>query len=550
MHVTTKARLAVTAIAASAVSMGVAAPSFAAAAPAPASAQAPASLGLISAALQISHDSSSTNPLATAFTIHAGDTDPGANLTYTLDFGDNSKPVGGPVTGHSGEVTVLYTYKAAGTYPVKLTVSDGTDSADSTQSYTVVPPSTQTTVTATSGSLAVSADLSKCAPVPGQTIARLTLTWGDGSTLVIENPTAQDLTTPVPHTYPAAGVYSVSTTVADQDKATASSTQKITVGTPTTGGPPASGGTTVSRIAGADRYQTAIAISSKLAAGSAPAVVLATGDTFPDALAGVPLAKQVGGPLLLTPTAGPNAAVTAEIKRVLKPGGTVYVLGGTSAVSQSVVAALGSVHVTRIGGADRYQTALKIADQLGDPAKVVLATGADYADALAAGPYASDVFDADAAHPAAILLTDGTQLPPEVQAYLAKAHAVAAVGGQAVTAARSAHVTLAPGASLAGIDRYFTAAMVAATFKGEKTAGVATGENFADALTGAAYLAQAGGPLVLTPTHLLAPATWAALQGIEASVGASGTVEIFGGPVAVSTTTVQAVTDAVHGHMA
>jgi len=547
MRVTTKARLAVAAVAASAVSMGVAAPSFAAAAPVPTAAPAPASLGLISATLQISHDPNSTDPLATVFVIRASDTDSAANLNYSLDFGDNSKPVSGPVSGHAGEVTVPYTYKAAGTYPVILTVSDGTDSANATQSYTVAPPSAQTTVTTTSGSLAVSADLSKCAPVHGQTIAKLTLTWGDGSTLVIENPTAQDLTTPVPHTFTAAGVYSVQTTVADQDKATAASTQQITVGTPTSG---TSGGTAVSRIAGADRYKTAIAISSKLAAGSAPAVVLATGESFPDALAGVPLAKQVGGPLLLTPTAGPNAAVTAEIKRVLKPGGTVYVLGGTNAVSQSVVAALGSVNVTRIGGADRYQTALKIADQLGDPGNVVLATGADYADALAAGPYASDVFGADATHPAAILLTDGPQLPADVKAYLAKAHAVAAVGGQAVTAARTANVTVAPGASFRGYDRYFTAAMVAATFKGEKTAGVATGENFADALTGAAYLARAGGPLVLTPTHLLAPATWAALQGIEASVGAAGTVEVFGGPMAVSTTTVETVVEAVHGHMA
>jgi hypothetical protein len=549
MHVTTKARLAVAAVAASAVSMGVAAPSFAAAAPAPTSspAPAPASLGLISAGLEINQDSSSTDPLATVFVVHAGDTDPAAKLTYSLDFGDNSKPVSGPVTGHFGTVTVLYTYKAAGTYPVKLTVSDGTDSAEVKKSYTAGQSvlTALTTVTTTPGSLAVSADLSKCAPAHGQTISKVALNWGDGSSLVIENPTAQDLATPVAHTYAAAGVYSVQTKVVDQDNASATSTQQITVGTPTT-----STGTAVSRIAGADRYQTAIAISSKLAAGSAPAVVLATGETFPDALAGVPLAKKVGGPLLLTPTAGSNAAVTAEIKRVLKPGGTVYVLGGTNAVSQSVVDALGSVNVTRIGGADRYQTALKIADQLGDPSHVVLATGADYADALAAGPYAADVFGTDATHPAAILLTDDTQLPADVKAYLAKANAVAAVGGQAVTAATTANVKLAPGATFRGYDRYFTAAMVSATFKGEKTAGVATGENFADALTGAAYLAQAGGPLVLTPTHLLAPATWAALQGIEASVGAAGTVEVFGGPVAVSPNTVEAVIEAVHGHMA
>jgi hypothetical protein len=209
------------------------------------------------------------------------------------------------------------------------------------------------------------------------------------------------------------------------------------------------------------------------------------------------------------------------------------------------------VTVTRIGGSDRYATALKIADQLGDPSHVVLATGADYADALAAGPYAADVFGADAAHPAAILLTDDTQMPDGVKAYLAKAgtaSTVAAVGGQAVTAATTADVTLAAG--FRGFDRYATAALVASTFKGEKTAGVATGEKFADALTGAAYLADADGPLVLTPTRGLAPATWVALQGIEDAVGSTGTVEVFGGPVAVTAHTFAAIVEALHGHMA
>lgn len=545
MHVTTKARLAVAAVAASAVSMGIAAPSFAAVTPASTAAPAPQSNDQIQASLAIHPDPGAENPLAADFVFHVVDRMAGAQLSYSLDFGDQSTPATGSV-GSGSVTTVHHTYKTAGRYPVTLTFTDGTNTWTGSQTYIAgsAVPTAETAVAAIPGSLAVSADLSKCAPAAGQSIALIHLDWGDGSSTDIKNPTAQVLKTPVTHTYAAAGTYSVQTKVVDQDDASSTSTQQIAVGVP------ASGGTAVSRIAGADRYQTSIAISSKLAAGSAPAVVLATGETFPDALAGVPLAKKVGGPLLLTPTAAPNAAVTAEIKRVLKPGGTVYVLGGTNAVSQSVVDALGSVTVTRIGGADRYQTALKIADQLGDPTRVVLATGADYADALAAGPYAADVFDADAAHPAAILLTDNTQLPTEVKSYLGKANAVAAVGGQAVTAAHTANVTLAPNASFRGYDRYFTAAMVAATFKGEKTAGVATGENFADALTGAAYLAQAGGPLVLTPTHLLAPTTWAALQGIEASVGPAGTIEVFGGPVAVSTNTVEAVIEAVHGHMA
>ncbi|MBS2537637.1 cell wall-binding repeat-containing protein [Catenulispora sp. NF23] len=548
MHVPTKARLAVAAVAASAVSMGVAAPSFAAATPARTAApSAPTPVGAIKANLDIHPDPDSSNPLATDFVIHASDT-AGAKLTYTLDFGDGSGS-GGPVLGPDGMVTAHHTYKTAGTYQVALTIKDDQGNTGvSNVSYTAGAqsgPTALATVTTTPGSLAVSADLSKSAAGSGQTIALITLDWGDGSTTDLKNPTAKDLATPVAHTYKAAGSYTLKTTVTDADGIAEASTAPVVVTASATGG------TAVSRIAGGDRYQTAIAISSKLPAGSAPAVVLATGGTFPDALAGVPLAKKVGGPLLLTPGTGPNAAVTAEIKRVLKPGGTVYVLGGTNAVPQSVVQALGAVNVDRIGGTDRYETALKIADQLGDPSHVVLATGEDYADALAAGPYAADIFGADASHPAAILLTADKQLTPDVKAYLAKAGgAVAAVGGQAVTAAQSAHVALALGASFRGYDRYFTAAMVAGAFKGETTAGVATGENFADALTGAASLARAGGPLVLTPTHLLAPATWAALQGIEAAVGATGTVEVFGGPAAVSGTTLQSVVTAVHGHLA
>jgi len=352
------------------------------------------------------------------------------------------------------------------------------------------------------------------------------------------------------YTYAVAGTYKVAVTTTDGTNKAVSTPILVTVtGTPPPPPPGGGGqGAAVSRVSGADRYLTSVAVSSKLPAGSAPAVVLATGDNFPDALAGIPLAKKVGGPLLLTPSAGPDAAVTAEIHRVLKPGGTVYVLGGEQAVPLSVVRALGSsVTVTRIGGADRFDTSLLIAKQLGDPNHVVLATGINFPDALAAGPYAADVFGANAASPAAILLTDDAKLPAGVKAYLAGASAVAAVGGQAVTAAANAHINLAAG--FRGVDRYQTASMVAATFSGEKTAGVATGEKFADALTGAAYLADNDGPLVLTETkHLTAPWASGALQGIAVAVGPTGTIEVFGGPVAISDAAFGEVVVAVHGH--
>ena len=76
-------------------------------------------------------------------------------------------------------------------------------------------------------------------------------------------------------------------------------------------------------------------------------------------LAGTPFAVAKHGPLLLTATAALDPAVSAEIRRVLAPGGTVYLLGGTAALTPAVanaVAALG-FPVVRIAGADRFATA-------------------------------------------------------------------------------------------------------------------------------------------------------------------------------------------------
>ncbi|MBS2534115.1 cell wall-binding repeat-containing protein [Catenulispora sp. NF23] len=292
----------------------------------------------------------------------------------------------------------------------------------------------------------------------------------------------------------------------------------------------------VHRIAGADRYGTAINVSQKSfpKAGSASAVVLATGETFPDALSGVPLATEKGGPLLLTPSKAADPAVVAEIHRVLAPGGKVYVLGGVNAVSDKVVSALGlpAAQVTRVAGADRYGTSLAIANQLGNPTgNVVLATGADFADALTAGPF-SAMYGGGSGTPAAILLTADRKLSPAVAGFVAGAHSVAAVGGQAVAAA--AHLkNRDASAQFAGWDRYATASLVAGTFHNPQTVGVATGTRFADALTGAAMLASAHSPLLLTDPVRLPDGTATALHGFSQAL-AGGSVEVFGGPAAVS----------------
>jgi len=94
---------------------------------------------------------------------------------------------------------------------------------------------------------------------------------------------------------------------------------------------------TVTRLAGADRYATSVAISGLLDPG-VPVVYVAAGTNFPDGLSGAAAAAELGGPLLLTMPGGLPASVAAELTR-LKPR-RIVVLGGTAVVSDAVVTQL------------------------------------------------------------------------------------------------------------------------------------------------------------------------------------------------------------------
>lgn len=98
----------------------------------------------------------------------------------------------------------------------------------------------------------------------------------------------------------------------------------------------------VTRVAGADRYETAVALSKANYAPSTPTVFIARGTDFPDALAGSYLAGLRGGPLLLVPDIGAMpAVVSAELQR-LNPG-TVTILGGPAAVPAGTEDAVGDL---------------------------------------------------------------------------------------------------------------------------------------------------------------------------------------------------------------
>lgn len=182
------------------------------------------------------------------------------------------------------------------------------------------------------------------------------------------------------------------------------------------GGPlPAAGpgSFTVERIAGDDRYHTARLIAERLRAEKGHALgtaFIATGDNYPDALAGAGIAAYVGAPILLTrkDSLPPH---TSEALTAVGSTNTV-VLGSRTVVSDAVKNSLPDA--TRLGGTDRYDTARLIAEYaLGHgfyEQEVLVATGANFPDALAAGALCA------ARRAPAILVT--TTLPQASRTYV------------------------------------------------------------------------------------------------------------------------------------
>ena len=276
----------------------------------------------------------------------------------------------------------------------------------------------------------------------------------------------------------------------------------------------------VVRTAGIDRIETAVK-SCFAIDGLANGVVIARADGFADALSGGPLATAKQGCLLLTPTDSLDPRTLAEIQRVLPSGGPVYLLGGETALSANVASAVSSAGFdpVRIGGADRYETAAKVAtDGLGSPSVAFLATGNDFPDALSAGPAASDQHGA-------ILLTNGSSMPTSTASYLV-AHpgaTVYAIGGPAAAADPAA-------TPIVGTDRFDTAVQIASRFfSNPSDLGFASGVNFPDALAGGAGMGNVDGPMLLT-----APDSLPQVDVDYLNSNSPLDAVVFGGPAAVS----------------
>ena len=270
----------------------------------------------------------------------------------------------------------------------------------------------------------------------------------------------------------------------------------------------------VGRYGGADRYHTALLGSqSQWPDNSTNSVVLANAYEFADSLSASAICGELRAPLLLTSWGEVRADVMAEIERVTPfdaETGTVWLVGGTDVIGSPVAEQLtdAGFNVFRIGGDDRYETSLLVAQQLRAAqderwaGEVWLVRGDLFPDGLAVSPYAYQI-----ARP--VLLTRPASLPDGIAEFMEEnVNWAGIIGGPEavssdVVAERDALGIGGP--RIGGGNRYETSAelaryaLTAGAFPAEVNyLGIASGQNFPDALTGGIVAGQANGFMVLT----------------------------------------------------
>jgi len=279
----------------------------------------------------------------------------------------------------------------------------------------------------------------------------------------------------------------------------------------------------IDRVYGEDRYDTMLQIALKLNPRTSDTIVLASGNNFPDALAGVPLAHQKNAPILLVDsTPEESQEAFSYIKDHFDKQGTVYILGGdvvipNTFVDQLVKLGVQKENIHRLGGWDRYETAVAIAKQIEHKgSKFYVVSGESFPDALSASVLAAT---SDSSGVPILLVPSGSSLPDSVVNYLNGlpgedlSQSFEVVGGTVVVSEESINVLKQKVKRIStngvirksGIDRYETMKIVNSTEKVVPNIYLASGENYPDALAGAVLAARDASPIVLVNNTMPEP---------------------------------------------
>jgi putative cell wall-binding protein len=266
----------------------------------------------------------------------------------------------------------------------------------------------------------------------------------------------------------------------------------------------AAGRTGIYRIAGSNRFDTSCKVADQVRAelGGAPlnAIVVACGTSYPDALSGSYLAAAAKGPILLVD--GTNFKSAADyIKSKMDPQGTVYILGGNSAVTGELELYLEMYNTVRLWGKDRFETNLAVirkADELMEqagmtPSEVIVCSGLNYPDAISVSALGKPV-----------LLT-GAGLTENQKDYLSSfsygERNFTIVGGNAAvpTTVDSIFSSYGSVQRISGKDRYETSVKVAEHFfPAAREAVMAYALSFPDGLSGGLLAYIRNCPIILS----------------------------------------------------
>ncbi len=318
---------------------------------------------------------------------------------------------------------------------------------------------------------------------------------------------------------------------------------------------------TVQRIFGADRYETSAAIAQVTFGTSTTPVghaVIANGRDFADAAVGANLFGVFGaGPVLLTRAHDVPQPIADVIRQL--PVHRFFIVGATDVVDLTVESRLQTLgeangtagDISRFSGSDRYATGAAVARTAFDgeanwPGLVdglrtaFLVSGVGGADALAAAPltYAATI---------PLLLTQPDVLSvPTGNALLTitggnrAIQQVIVIGGPGAVSPAVLTQIKALGLSvrrIAGINRQATAVAVAnfaVLTLGWNPAHInlARGDDYADAISAAPHAGEELGPLLFTLSpDKLGTAT---ADFLRAHAGVTKSIDVFGGPGAVS----------------
>ncbi|WP_052737680.1 cell wall-binding repeat-containing protein [Bacillus sp. SA1-12] len=186
-------------------------------------------------------------------------------------------------------------------------------------------------------------------------------------------------------------------------------------------------GITVTRISGKDRYETSVNIAKKI--GQATDVVVAAGQSFPDALSIAPMAALMETPILLTRKEALPGSVATYIDSQDSFIGSI-VVGGSGVISENVMNELPDP--MRLSGANRYNTNAAVISYFAEEGLLdmdfpFIATGQNYPDALSASVLAAGWVNG-------VILTDPngpkTSTKAVIQEYADLASEYQIVGGQ------------------------------------------------------------------------------------------------------------------------